>query len=58
MKGQKKRDRDYIRYAEHCVKAARLVPDRKSRIILREMAAEWTKLADARPKPSVRPKKV
>jgi hypothetical protein len=47
MKGRKKRERDYIRYAEHCVKAARLVPDRKSRLILREMAAEWTKLANA-----------
>jgi hypothetical protein len=36
---------DYERYAEHCLKMARLAPDRESRILQREMAAEWLSLA-------------
>ena len=38
--------RDYVRYAEHCVEMARIAPDRKSRGIQREMAAEWLRIAD------------
>jgi hypothetical protein len=36
---------EYIRYAEQCVDIARMVGSRERRITLREMAAEWTKLA-------------
>ena len=34
-------------YAEHCLKTLRHVPDRKNRLLLREMAAEWLNLAAA-----------
>ena len=33
-------------YAEHCLAMAKLPRDQKSRVVLREMAAEWLKLAD------------
>jgi hypothetical protein len=36
----------YERYAEYCLKAAPLATDREVRVILREMAAEWLKLAE------------
>jgi hypothetical protein len=36
---------EYINYAEYCLKIARSLPDRKDRITHREMAAEWTRLA-------------
>jgi hypothetical protein len=39
--------KEYALYAEHCLKIARIASDHKSRIIQREMAAEWLKLADA-----------
>ena len=35
----------YASYAEHCLKMAELLPDRESRVIHREMAAEWLRLA-------------
>ena len=35
----------YASYAEHCVKVAKALPNRESRIVHREMAAEWLKLA-------------
>ena len=38
--------KDYARYAAQCLDLVTVVPDQKSRIILREMAAEWIKLAD------------
>jgi hypothetical protein len=37
---------EYQRYAEHCLDLVRLATSRKSRIIQREMASEWFKLAD------------
>ena len=37
---------EYARYAWHCLKMVEIAPDRKSRSIQREMAAEWLKLAD------------
>jgi hypothetical protein len=40
---------EYSLYAEQCLKMARIASDQKSRIIQREMAAEWLKLADAIP---------
>ena len=37
---------EYRLYAEHCLQLVRLAANRKSRVIQREMAAEWFKLAD------------
>jgi hypothetical protein len=36
---------EYASYAAHCLKLARKIPDHDLRIIQREMAAEWMKLA-------------
>ena len=36
---------EYVRYAKHCLKIAEKLPEQASRILLREMAAEWLKLA-------------
>jgi hypothetical protein len=36
----------YVEYTEHCLKLAKLTPDPESRLILREMAAEWLRLAE------------
>jgi hypothetical protein len=38
---------DYVRYAEHCLKMVPAAANQEHRAILREMAAEWLKLADA-----------
>jgi hypothetical protein len=35
----------YIAYAEHCLKLVRSVGERESRVVLREMAADWLNLA-------------
>jgi hypothetical protein len=40
------KQRDYARYAEHCLKQVPSACDQKSRSLLREMAAEWLNLAD------------
>jgi hypothetical protein len=40
---------EYLRYAEHCLKSAEKLPGQDSRVLLREMAAEWVKLAQAMP---------
>jgi hypothetical protein len=37
---------EYANYAKHRLETARKIPDRESRVIHREMAAEWFKLAD------------
>jgi hypothetical protein len=37
---------EYLGYAEHCLKLVRLATRRETRVIQREMAAEWFKLAD------------
>jgi len=37
---------EYLHYAEQCLKLASIATSRKSRVIQREMAAEWFKLAD------------
>jgi hypothetical protein len=36
---------EYAGYAEHCLKIVAFLPDQEFRIIQREMAAEWIKLA-------------
>jgi hypothetical protein len=38
---------EYVRYAKHCLKIAEKLPEQGSRILLREMAAEWIKLAQS-----------
>jgi hypothetical protein len=37
---------EYERYARHCLQLVRIATNRKYRVIQREMAAEWFKLAD------------
>jgi hypothetical protein len=37
----------YVGYATHCLQLAKVATDLKSRAVLKEMAAEWLKLADA-----------
>jgi hypothetical protein len=37
---------EYRLYAEHCLELVRIATNRESRVIQREMAAEWFKLAD------------
>ena len=39
--------KEYARYAVHCLKIVPAIPDQECRVIQREMAAEWLKLADA-----------
>jgi hypothetical protein len=36
----------YVGYATHCLQLAKLATDQESRTILKEMAAEWLKLAE------------
>jgi DNA primase len=38
---------DYERYAEYCLNMVAEITDQETRRILREMAAEWLRLADA-----------
>jgi hypothetical protein len=38
---------EYARYAAHCLDMVRVAKDQESRVIQREMAAEWLRLADA-----------
>ena len=44
-KAQADKAAEYASYAEHCLKIAQILPDQESRIVHREMAAEWIKLA-------------
>ncbi|MDF3810719.1 MULTISPECIES: hypothetical protein [Rhodopseudomonas] len=37
---------EYVDYAEHCLKLAKESTDRESRVILREMVAEWLRLSE------------
>jgi hypothetical protein len=37
----------YVGYATHCLQLAKVATDRESRAVLKEMAAEWLKLAVA-----------
>jgi len=44
-KSQADKAAEYVSYAEHCLKIAWRLPDQESRIVHREMAAEWIRLA-------------
>jgi hypothetical protein len=46
--GNDKHD-EYTRYAEHALAASTTPPGHESRIVLREMAAEWLRLANGLP---------
>jgi hypothetical protein len=37
----------YVGYATHCLQLAKVAAYRESRAVLKEMAAEWLKLAEA-----------
>jgi hypothetical protein len=37
----------YVGYATHCLQLAKVATDQESRALLKEMAAEWLKLAEA-----------
>jgi hypothetical protein len=36
----------YVGYANHCLQLAKVATDQESRAVLKEMAAEWLKLAE------------
>jgi hypothetical protein len=38
--------KDYVRYAEHCLRMVPVTSDQEYRAVQREMAAEWLKLAE------------
>jgi hypothetical protein len=40
------KQKEYERYAEHCLAMAKIAPSQKLRGIQREMAAEWLRLAE------------
>jgi hypothetical protein len=44
-KSQADKAAEYVSYAQHCLKIAQILPDHESRIVHREMVAEWIKLA-------------
>lgn len=43
----KDKHKEYVRYAAHCLQIVPAVSDQEFRVIQRQMAAEWLKLADA-----------
>ena len=43
-----KREQEYRLYAEQCLKMVEVAQDRTTRVIQREMAAEWLRLADSK----------
>jgi hypothetical protein len=36
----------YVGYANHCLQLAKVATDQESRAVLKEMAAEWLKVAE------------
>jgi hypothetical protein len=44
---QNDQHRDYARYAAHCLDMVTTTEDQEARLLNREMAAEWLRLADA-----------
>jgi hypothetical protein len=50
------RHKDYARYAAHCLEMTGDIGRRDDRTILREMTAEWLRLADAIVHPLKSPK--
>ncbi|MEA2982772.1 MAG: hypothetical protein QOF09_4595 [Alphaproteobacteria bacterium] len=44
--GTRNKHDEYTRYADHCLKMAKQNLEHDSRMVLREMANEWLKLAD------------
>jgi hypothetical protein len=44
---KREKHKEYARYAAHCLNVLTIIEDKETRSIQREMAAEWTRLADA-----------
>jgi hypothetical protein len=38
---------EYVGYANHCLKLAKVTTDKESREVFKAMAAEWLRLAEA-----------
>jgi hypothetical protein len=51
---KKNKHKDYARYAAHCLDMVPTTKGRDDRDIIREMAAEWIKLAEAVPRRKTR----
>ena len=47
MAVQNDKRKDYVRYAEHCLKVVPDASDQEYSAVQRDMAFEWLKLADA-----------
>jgi hypothetical protein len=45
IKSSADRAQQYVGFASRCLKAARSLPEREDRVVHREMAAEWIRLA-------------
>ena len=43
---KKNKYKQYVLYAEHCLAKAKTLPDKEARLIQREMATEWLRLAE------------
>ncbi len=41
--------KEYVSYAEHCLNMSKIATEEAARIMQREMAAEWLRLADGTP---------
>ena len=48
------KQKEYARYAQHCLQMVAAEREQEARSIQREMAAEWLRLADAIRRPSKR----
>ena len=46
-KSNREKHKEYARYAAHCLNVLTTIKDEETHTIQREMAAEWTRLADA-----------
>ena len=42
----KAKHKEFARYAAHCLKVVPAITDQEYRVVQREMAAEWLKLAE------------
>jgi hypothetical protein len=51
--GKNIKHEEYRRYARHCLESVRIVTTQNARVIQREMAAEWLRLASVLRRPSI-----
>jgi hypothetical protein len=50
--GRNVKREEYQQYARHCLELVRIATTQNARVIQREMAAEWLRLADVLHRPS------